>query len=45
MAMADSPDAAAEAMRWSNLNYLRHGLVLTAWLAALKTLTMIDRER
>lgn len=44
MAMTDSPDAAAAAMRWSNLNYLRHALVLAAWLAALKALTIIDRE-
>jgi hypothetical protein len=44
MAMADSPDAATAAMRWSNLNYVRHALVLIAWLAALKALTMTDRE-
>ena len=44
MAMADSPDAAAAAMRWSSLNYLRHALVLAALLAALKALTMIERR-
>ena len=32
----DSPQAVAVAARWSNLNYLRHAVVLVAWLAALK---------
>ena len=44
MAMADSPDAAAAAVRWSNLNYLRHALVLAAWLASLTALTMLERS-
>jgi hypothetical protein len=38
MRMPDSPAAVAAATRWSRLNYLRHALVLTAWLAALKVL-------
>lgn len=38
---ADSPDAVAKATRWSNLNYLRHMLVLVAWLASLKTLSLL----
>ena len=45
MALADSPDAAAAAIRWSNLNYLRHALVLVAWLASLKALILFERER
>jgi hypothetical protein len=37
----DSPQAAAAAMRWSNFNYLRHVIVLTAWLASLKTFALL----
>jgi hypothetical protein len=40
MHAADSPAAAATALRWSRLNYLRHLLVLGSWLAALETLTL-----
>ena len=35
---ADSPDSVAAATRWTTLNYVRHALVLGAWLAALKAL-------
>jgi hypothetical protein len=35
---ADSPESVAVAARWANLNHLRHALILSAWLAALKTL-------
>src|SRR5262245_24617943 len=41
---ADSPQAAAAAKRWSNLNYVRHVLVLSAWLAALKTFSLLYAE-
>ena len=37
--LTNAPDSAAavsSAMRWSHLNYLRHALVLVAWLAALR---------
>ena len=45
MAAADSPESVAAATRWSNLNYLRHALVLTAWLAALKTFAVFHQSR
>ena len=38
MTTPDSPDSAAAAMRWVSLNYLRHAIVLAAWLAALHSL-------
>jgi hypothetical protein len=41
MRAPDSPESAAIARRWSNLNYLRHAMVLAAWLAALKTFALI----
>jgi hypothetical protein len=37
MNAADSSPSVAIATRWTHLNYLRHALVLAAWLAALKT--------
>jgi hypothetical protein len=40
MNAADSPAAAATAVRWARFNYIRHLLVLGGWLAALKTLTL-----
>jgi hypothetical protein len=45
MSAADSPESVAAATRWSNLNYLRHAVVLLAWLAALKTLSLISSVR
>jgi hypothetical protein len=36
----DSPAAVAAATQWVNLNYLRHGLVLAAWLGALKAFAL-----
>ena len=36
MNVPDSPAAVAAATRWSQLNYLRHAVVLIAWLAALR---------
>ena len=41
----DSPAAVATAMRWSNLNYLRHALGLAAWLLALRTLEVLAQAR
>jgi hypothetical protein len=38
MKAADSPGSVAAAMRWWRLNYLRHAIVLTAWLASLRAL-------
>lgn len=32
----DSPEARATAAQWAAVNYLRHAIVLTAWLLALK---------
>jgi hypothetical protein len=37
----DSPDAVAVATRWSNLNYVRHAIVLVAWLAALRAFALM----
>lgn len=36
MGAPDSPESVAIATRWSNLNYLRHAIVLAAWLLALE---------
>jgi hypothetical protein len=44
MSAADSPAAVAVAARWATVNTLRHALVLGAWLAALKALTLLERE-
>jgi hypothetical protein len=41
----DSPEAAAIAMNWANLNYLRHALVLFAWVAALKAFSLLYQRR
>ncbi len=32
----DSPESVATAVRWAKLNHVRHAILLTAWLAALK---------
>lgn len=37
----DSPQAVATAIRWSHLNYLRHAIVLVAWLAALRAFGLL----
>jgi hypothetical protein len=41
----DSPEAAAAAMNWANLNNLRHAIVLFAWVAALKAFSLLYRRR
>jgi hypothetical protein len=43
MRAVDSPEAVAIASRWWTLNAFRHVLVLTAWLAALKTFAGFHR--
>ena len=45
MRAVDSPASAAAAMRWSSLNYLRHALVLAAWLASLRTFALLYQQR
>jgi hypothetical protein len=40
----DSAESVAVATRWWNLNYLRHAIVLAAWLAALKTFALFHRQ-
>jgi hypothetical protein len=41
----DSPEAAASATTWANLNYVRHAIVLVAWLAALKAFSLLYQQR
>jgi hypothetical protein len=38
---ADTPEARAAAAQWASLDYLRHGLVLVAWLLALKAFSVL----
>jgi hypothetical protein len=45
MRAADSPASAAAAIRWSHLNYLRHAIVLAAWLASLRTFALLYQQR
>jgi hypothetical protein len=40
MRAEDSPDAVRRALQWAKLNNVRNALVLMAWLAALKALTL-----
>jgi hypothetical protein len=40
----DSTESVAAAVRWSTLNYLRHAIVLAAWICALKAFAEIYRE-
>jgi hypothetical protein len=37
------PEAVAAATRWGQLNYLRHALTLTGWLAALNAFSLRGR--
>ncbi|MGH7564347.1 MAG: DUF1772 domain-containing protein [Gemmatimonadota bacterium] len=37
-------EAEAMAQQWVNFNYLRHGLTLIAWLAALRAFALIHRS-
>jgi hypothetical protein len=45
MKAADSPAAVAVAVRWWHLNYLRHAIVLAAWLLALQAFAMLSQLR
>ena len=45
MRMTDSPESVAIATRWSNLNYVRHSIVLVAWLASLRTFSLLYQQR
>jgi hypothetical protein len=37
-------EAVETARQWESLNYLRHAIVLVAWLLALKTFAVFNRE-
>ena len=41
MKATDSPESVAAATRWWRLNYLRHAIVLAAWLASLRALERV----
>jgi hypothetical protein len=43
MTAPDTAESVATATRWSDLNNLRHVLVLAAWLLALQTFAMASR--
>lgn len=45
MQAPDSADSVATAVRWANLNYVRHAIVLAAWLAALKAFSLVYQHR
>ena len=42
---ADSPASVAVATRWSSLNYLRHAIVLAAWLMSLRAFSLFYQQR
>lgn len=44
MRVVESPESIAIATRWSNVNYLRHAIVLTAWLASLKAFALFHQQ-
>jgi hypothetical protein len=45
MRAANSPGSVAVATRWSGLNYVRHAMVLVAWLTALKAFALFYQQR
>lgn len=45
MEARNSPESVATALQWTNLNYLRHALILAAWLAALKAFALMYQHR
>ncbi len=45
MRAPDSSQAVASARRWWRVNYMRHALVLVAWLASLRALVAIYTQR
>lgn len=38
-------EAVALALQWQNLNHVRHAIILIAWLAALKTFSLLYERR
>jgi hypothetical protein len=44
MGAADSAEMVGVATQWWNLNYLRHALMLAAWLAALRTFALFYQQ-
>lgn len=44
MRAPDSLESVAAATRWETLNYLRHAIVLAAWLASLKTFAVFHQQ-
>jgi hypothetical protein len=45
MRATDSPESVARAQRWWHLNYLRHVIVLSAWLASLRAFALFYAQR
>jgi len=45
MGAPDSPESVARAQRWWKWNYLRHALVLAAWLASLRAFALFYAQR
>jgi hypothetical protein len=45
MGAADTPESVAVATRWRNLNYLRHTIVLAAWLGSLRAFGLLYQQR
>jgi hypothetical protein len=45
MQAEDSAESVALAVRWVNLNYVRHAIVLAAWLSALKAFSLMYQQR
>lgn len=45
MQAPDSPESVAKAALWRNLNYVRHAMVLTAWLLGLKAFSLMYQQR
>jgi hypothetical protein len=45
MGASDSAESVAVATRWWNLNYLRHAIVLAAWLASLQTFALLYQQQ
>jgi hypothetical protein len=45
MEHAHSPDAGSAAVQWMQLNHGRHVVVLVAWLAALRTFSLLYTKR
>jgi len=45
MGATDSPRSVSVATQWWNLNFLRHAIVLGAWLAALRAFALFYQQR